>query len=397
MHQNQLEELLSKLSGTELSEQDRKTLMDYLADPANKAAVQEAISRIMAKQKATPHMLPQQSSDEIIAAILASETQEQQAVIRIMPSRKTNYRWWWVAASAIIIGAFSIWRISVPSTPATAPAAPVAADRNPASNGAVLTLADGSTILLDTLKDGTTNTPGGININIKDGHLVAGHNWGSSSEITRNKVSTPKGRQYMMVLSDGSKAWLNAGSSLEYPVVFTGSERAVKITGEVYFEIASQPAAPFKVQVNNMEVQVLGTSFNVNAYDDEAAISTTLVSGAVRIASEGITPVTLKPAQQARFQPSAPIRIIPAVDIDKILAWKNGYFSFDDLTLQQIMKLIERWYDVEVKYEGTIPTESYAGMVPRSMKLSGIIKSLKDMEIDARLEGKTLIISNRKQ
>ncbi|NML23560.1 DUF4974 domain-containing protein [Pseudoflavitalea sp. G-6-1-2] len=397
MHQNQLEELLSKLSGTELSEPDRKTLMEYLADPANKSAVQEAISHIMAAKKAGPHLLPQQSSDEIIAAILAPETQEQQAVIRIIPSRKTNYRWWWVAASAIIIGAFSIWRIMAPATTTTTPDAPVIADRNPASNGAVLTLADGTTVLLDTLKDGTTNTSGGININIKDGHLVAGHNWSSSTEITRNTVSTPKGRQYMMVLSDGSKAWLNAGSSLEYPVVFTGNERAVKITGEVYFEIAAQPEAPFKVQTKNMEVQVLGTSFNVNAYDDETTINTTLVSGSVKVSAEGILPATLKPGQQARFRPSAPIKTIPSVDLDKILAWKNGYFSFDDLTLQQIMKLIERWYDVDVKYEGAIPTETYAGMVPRSMKLSGIIKSLKDMDVDARQEGRMLIISNKKQ
>ncbi|MGN6417384.1 MAG: FecR family protein [Pseudobacter sp.] len=391
MNPKQLELLLSKLAGNELSASDRETLMVYLADPANKNSAQEAIGRMMAQNTAGIQLLPEQSSEEIMAAIMAPETPVQPAIIRTMPSRSTNSRWWWAAAAVIITGAASLWYINQPSPEKTIPA-PVVADINPASSGAILTLANGSTILLDTLKDGAIATPDGSDLSIRNGHLLAGQ---TSSATGWNKVSTPNGRQYIMTLADGSKAWLNAGSSLEYPVNFTGNERVVRITGEVYFEVTAQPALPFNVNVKGMEVQVLGTSFNVNAYDDESSINTTLASGSVKIISAGFTPALLKPGQQARFQASAPIKVLPAVDLDKILAWKNGYFSFDDLNLQQVMKLIERWYDVSVKYEGPIPVEQFEGMVSRSMKLSGIIKSLRDMDIEVRQEGRTLIISKK--
>lgn len=371
---------------------DRERIMEYLADPENKHHVLEAIATVISQNNSGTQQLPQQSSDEILAAIMASETKAQPAITRTIPSRKTNHRWWWAAAAIFITGAASIWLLNQPTNKST-DTTTVVADINPASNGAILTLANGSTILLDTLKDGAITTPDGTNIEIKNGQLLAGNNSATSSGY--NKVSTPNGRQYIMTLADGSKAWLNAGSSLEYPVSFTGNERTVKITGEVYFEIASQPAHPFKVNVKDMQIQVLGTSFNVNAYDDETTINTTLASGSVKILSEGINAAVLKPGEQAQFQPSAALKIVPAVDLDKILAWKNGYFSFDDLSLQQVMKLIERWYDVEVKYEGPVPVEQFEGMVSRNMKLSGIISSLRDMNIDARQEGRTLIISRK--
>lgn len=391
MNPKQLELLLTKLAANELSASDRETLMVYLADPVNKTSAQEAIGRIMAQNTAGIQLLPEQSSEEIMAAIMAPETPAQPAIIHTFPSRKTNTRWWWAAAAVIITGAAALWYIDQQSPVKTIPA-PVLADINPASNGAILTLANGSTILLDTLKDGTVATSDGSDISIRNGQLLAGQ---TSTATGWNKVSTPNGRQYIMTLADGSKAWLNAGSSLEYPVNFTGNEREVRITGEVYFEIAPQPSLPFKVTAKDMEVQVLGTSFNVNAYEDEPSISTTLASGSVKIQSVGIAPAVLKPGQQARFQSSAAIKVLPAVDLDKILAWKNGYFSFDDLNLQQVMKLIERWYDVNVQYEGPVPVQQFEGMVSRSMKLSGIIKSLRDMDVEVRQEGRTLIISKK--
>jgi ferric-dicitrate binding protein FerR (iron transport regulator) len=169
-----------------------------------------------------------------------------------------------------------------------------------------------------------------------------------------------------------------------------GKERVVEITGEAYFEVAANPKMPFKVTVNHKaEIEVLGTHFNVNAYVNEVSLNTTLLEGSVLI-NNGTEKAILKPGQQA--QVTQAIKIVRDADIDKIMAWKNGYFNFEGMNLREVMQQLERWYDIEVVYENNVPDVRFYGELSRDLNLSGIIAALKDSDVHFRIEGKKLIV-----
>jgi transmembrane sensor len=192
-----------------------------------------------------------------------------------------------------------------------------------------------------------------------------------------------------MTLSDGTQVWLNAGSSVTYPVAFTGYERKVMITGEAYFEVAHNAAKPFIVSKGAMSVKVLGTHFNVNAYDDEAAIKVTLLEGSVEVSNAKVKQL-LKPDQQAEV--NSMIAINDNVNIDAVMAWKNGFFHFGNTGFGDVMKQVSRWYDVEVVYSGQVPERTFGGEIPREANLSQLIQILNESKINCRVEGKKLII-----
>jgi ferric-dicitrate binding protein FerR (iron transport regulator) len=269
-------------------------------------------------------------------------------------------------------------------------------DLAPGGNKAVLTLGDGSTILLDDAKNGTLTQQGSARVVKLDGKLTYDLATTKNDELVYNTISTPRGGQYHIELPDGSQVWLNASSSLHFPTAFTGKERRVEITGEVYFEVAKNAAMPFKVVIgppseNATEIEVIGTRFNIMAYNDEAAVKTTLLEGSVKINQVSKT-VLLKPGQQARLQDQS-LKIIDHVDTEEVIAWKNGYFQFSSASLQQVMRQLARWYDVDIGYEGKIPERRFGGKISRDNNASEVLKVLELSKVKFRIEDKKIIVT----
>lgn len=264
----------------------------------------------------------------------------------------------------------------------------------PGTNKAILTFDDGSKVILDTSKNGNIAKQGATNIlKPEKGQLVYQATETPNARPMYNTITTPKGGQYQIVLSDGTKVWMNAASSLRFPMVFVGKERKVEMTGEIYFEVAKNAKMPFKVSTNGQEVEVLGTHFNVMAYENEKSIKTTLVEGSVKVSKDNHSTI-LQPGQQSKVGFSNGIfRTINDVSLEDELAWKEGYFQFNNTSLDMIMRQIERWYDVDVQYIGKVPDEHFTGKLPRNTNLSNVLKILSMSEIQFKIEGKKIIIT----
>jgi len=273
----------------------------------------------------------------------------------------------------------------------------------PASMGATLTLSDGSIVALDTIAVGMLRGQNQVTL-MKSGngeikYAMTGHQ--SKGKPAFNKLTTPKGKQFKLELPDGSKVWLNAGSALEYPVVFTDNKREVKLEGEAYFEIVHDARHPFLVKIadtagktgDDLTIQVLGTSFNAMAYANESKIQTTLLDGAVMLSKGGKT-VRLLPGEAAstHWKNDQDLSVAKA-DIEKVMSWKNGMFIYNQAPLLEIMRDIERWYDVEVRYEGDIPDTKFDGYVSRNNSLDKILTILNLNHVHFRIEGRVIIIS----
>lgn len=248
----------------------------------------------------------------------------------------------------------------------------------PGGNKAILTLANGSKIILDNAQNGVLATQGNTNVK-KTGSGTLVYNMASANvnvpSTSINTISTPRGGQYQIILPDGSKVWLNAASSLKFPTAFTGSVRNVELVGEAYFEVAKNKEMPFKVKVNNMEVQVLGTHFNIMAYQDEANIKTTLLEGSVRI-KNGSSTAMLMPGQQAVLNRTANSLKVNQANTDEAVAWKQGLFVFNDEDIQAVMRKVSRWYDVDVTYEGNMAGKDFTGTVSKFKNASEVLKML---------------------
>ncbi|WP_293313164.1 FecR family protein [Pedobacter sp. UBA5917] len=251
----------------------------------------------------------------------------------------------------------------------------------PGSDKAILTLADGSKVVLDEHTSTDISDKDGLKISrTEDGRLVYTivdqSDLKTQSIVSFNTIQTPKGGQYQVILPDGTKVWLNAASSLKYPEVFTGNERRVELTGEAYFEVAKNKAKPFHVKNHNQDVEVLGTHFNINSYMDDHTIKTTLLEGSVKV-SNGQSVKVLKPGEQsiAGSDGNGIIRLSADVDTDDETAWKNGLFQFNNANLKSILNQLERWYDINIDYS-SVPDKKYNGMVPRKAKLSEVLKML---------------------
>jgi ferric-dicitrate binding protein FerR (iron transport regulator) len=270
-------------------------------------------------------------------------------------------------------------------------------DIAPGGNKAVLTLADGSSIVLDSAANGTLTQQGNIKVQKLDNgqlaYTVNGKQVTENDEAFYNTISTPRGGQYQVTLADGTQVWLNAASSIRFPVVFTGAERKVEITGEVYFEVAKNAAIPFKVKTAASEVEVLGTHFNVNAYDDEAAVKTTLLEGSVKIIAAGQPIKYLQPGQQSAINKQGTITVLNNADIEEALAWKNGRFQFNSADLKSILRQISRWYDVDVVYKGNVNLH-FTGQLTRNDNVSKVFEELVlTGEVHFKIEGKKIIVT----
>ncbi|MBC9911510.1 FecR family protein [Chitinophaga varians] len=263
-------------------------------------------------------------------------------------------------------------------------AAKAAVSVMPGSNKAVLLLDDGSAV---TLNDSSQQTIGDARV---QGESLVYDQAANPGDIKYNTLKTPQGGQFAVVLPDGSKVWLNAASSLKYPVSFNGRHRTVELTGEAYFDITPDKNKPFTVRVNNMEVQVLGTSFNVMAYPEEKNIKTTLITGAVNVNADNATKHLL-PGQQAVLDDARQLTIANA-DVNTVLAWKNGKFEFAGEEVGVALRQLARWYDLELQWAGGMPEEHLTASFPRNTSLDNIIKMLELSGVHCQLDGRKLTV-----
>jgi ferric-dicitrate binding protein FerR (iron transport regulator) len=265
----------------------------------------------------------------------------------------------------------------------------------PGSNRAILKLADGREILLDTAANGaivkldgitiTKNAAGEIEYKVGD--------VSSADAVAYNTITTPNGGEYHVVLPDGTKIWLNASSSLKYPTVFKGKQRRVEITGEGYFEVAKNKQMPFIVSCRNQNIEVLGTHFNINSYEDEDGIKTTLLEGSVKV-STAKDALIIAPGEQAYLNPSILTLEKRTADVEQEIAWKNNLFSFKGDNLQTIMRQIARWYNVEVSYEGKLSDEKFYGQISRTSKLSEVFAILELNHVHFKSKGRHIVVSS---
>ncbi|MCD0488575.1 FecR domain-containing protein [Pedobacter sp. MC2016-14] len=268
----------------------------------------------------------------------------------------------------------------------------------PGTNKATLTLANGKVIALDNTTSGKLAQQSGVQIvKTKDGQLVyqltsADQETAASPEFY-NTISTPAGGQYQVNLPDGTKIWLNAASSITYPTRFAGATRKIRLSGEAYFEVSKDKAHPFMVTTDKQEIKVLGTHFNVNSYVDEQSTKTTLLEGSVQVSALKTKQTSiLKPGEQAVLINNS--MNVSTVETDEAIAWKNGYFQFNESNLASIMRQISRWYNIAVVFEGKSPDDLFHVKIPRNLSLPEVLKIFEMNGINFKIEGRTLIVKS---
>ncbi|MCQ6961186.1 FecR family protein [Mucilaginibacter aquariorum] len=310
-----------------------------------------------------------------------------------------KFREYWIAAAASVVFAIGfLWMFEQKSHPKFDKLAKTTQSSGrpvlPGFNKATLTLADGSNIDLNAARSGLLSKQGGVLVDkAGNGKLVYDANSanGDKGVALNNILTTPRGGQYQLVLSDGTKVWLNAASSLKFPAIFTGKERNVELVGEAYFEVAKNKNMPFRVSTGKLNIEVLGTHFNVSAYQDDDAIKTTLLEGSVKLTTAN-NKALLKPGEQATLGQQQHINI-QSINTDDAVAWKNGYFVFNNENIQCIMKKISRWYDVEVVYYGKVDENDFGGTVSRFDSVNEVLKSLElTGTVHFKLDGRRITV-----
>lgn len=386
MDNSHFKALLEKYLDDSLSAPELQELLSLIQHPGNRDEALRAIERLLG----TPGpALPDKARGDALF----------QKIMQTAHKRGVYIRLWIPAVAAAVIGLCLVYFFHTPHKPAPAVgmAVQIKKDFPPAGHKATLTLADGTIVPLGDDSTGTIVRQGGTKVLLINKGTLAYHASGDTGPILYNTVTTTRGEQYAVILPDGSRAWLNAGSSLRFPTAFQGKERTVRLTGEGYFEIAPDKDKPFTVTVNDMRVNVLGTSFNIHAYEDESIVTTTLVEGRVRVTREQSS-VLLRPGQQAVLNGSSPapaIRVGEA-DMDAALAWKNGLFEFSSADMRTVMLELSRWYDVETSFTGKMPGWHFSGAIERDIPLSKVLKMLESNDVHFTMEGKKIIVQERK-
>lgn len=310
--------------------------------------------------------------------------------------RSFNLKWVGVAASILLLlGTLAYLTVWKPQVSQQVAAIDIIA---PVANRAMIVLANGQKVYLDQKANGAIASDGNATVEkTADGKIVYKANSRSLASAQYNTLSNPRGSSVVdITLSDGTRVWLNAGSSLTYPMAFSGRERKVQISGEGYFEVAHNANMPFKVTKANMEVAVLGTHFNVNAYDDESLIKVTLLEGSVKTSLGNREAVILKPGQQA--QVASTIKVLKQVNLEKEMAWKQGMFRFENTNIEEIMRQVARWYNVEVEFRGDVSNLNFGGSVSRQANISELLKRLEATNLVKFLivDRKVIVTPNQK-
>lgn len=369
-HHQEIIILFRKYIDNQCTREEAQKLIDLIRSGENQQLLQSLLDQTFDKE-AGNHLLYKSHTERIFKKLNLS------AVPEINPRRKPLYPKMAAAFIAILIGCIAFYLLQ--TKPADRPVAAIAPqDVLPGGNKAILVLSDGHQVKLNDMQVGKNiaEEEGVIIKKSADGQLSY-HSGNNHKPGGLNMVKTPKGGQFQVILPDGSKVWLNAASSITYPAVFNAAERRVILTGEGYFEIATvirnNKKVPFIVESGKQKTEVLGTRFNINAYDDETGIKTTLIEGKVKVITENET-VILKPSQE--FNLRAEGISTKKVDVEPVIDWKNGDFIFADEDIKSIMRKIARWYNVELVYESEIPSENLSGQISRSRNLSDVLRML---------------------
>jgi ferric-dicitrate binding protein FerR (iron transport regulator) len=340
-------------------------------------------------------LMSKQQSKRILNAVFNHEAGK---VVPIQHAGKRKFLW--VAASILLIVASVSLFLMIGKHPPTSTASnknlkQPSNDVMPGTSGAILKLDDGSSIVLDNATNGNLIQQGNTLV-IKAGAAISYVNDKPQDEkqIRYNTVETPKGRQFQLVLEDGTKVWLNAASSIRFPVAFVGKQRIVQITGEAYLEVAKNKMKPFQVMCSGSMVEVLGTHFNINAYADEQTINTTLLEGSVKVV-KGNNQRTIKPGEQVQINNDGTVSTMANVNIEEVVAWKNNAFLFDNTGVKKLMRQLARWYNVDIEFKGaTDESLTFNGTIPRSATLSTVLKMLESTgDVKFSIEGKRIVIS----
>lgn len=380
------------------SSAERQELAELLSQPACMEEIKTWIGVEM-EQDATEGLISPEQAEEVFRQVIDGPAQPDSKNARLHPFvHFINRPILKYAAAVVLLLPLSYYlfiRTDHKEVAVTSDTVAMKTTIMPGRNKAVLTLADGSTILLDSAANGQLTRQGNTKV-IKRGngqlsYQVTGSNNGQAAintPVGYNTMTTPRGGQYQLQLPDGTKVWLNAASSITYPTLFAGVERRVEVRGEAYFEVVKDPKMPFRVSLPDQvsrqgarEIEVLGTHFNVNGYPDEPALTITLLEGAVKIDAS-----VLKPGE-AYCNGN-----VKKVNAEEAVAWKNGYFQFNQADIRAVLRQIARWYDVEVRYEGKIPERKFGGEIQRDSNLSDVLKGLELSQVHFRLEGRILTI-----
>lgn len=399
MDEDKLKRLLYQYFNNSIDPEDCVELIKYIdANP-------EKVTEILDHQRFNLNSGPafaETAADQVFQRIQSDkrfhtpqpEYKQQSAIIRFFQKQ-------WFSVAAILLICISIAFLKTHNTTHTGNNR-LAGNSNkpvivPGGNKATLTLSNNKVIVLNNAANGVLANLGSSNVRtVHNAELVYKNNPDNTTsaidENAINTLSTPRGGQYQVVLSDGTKVWLNSASSISYPVAFTGNERRVKLTGEAYFEVAKNKDKPFYVSMNNVQVRVLGTHFNIAAYNNDDDITTTLLEGSVQVTKNNSMSL-LKPGQQAVVPDgNNDIHVLPA-DIEQVMAWKNGYFSFNDENITDIMKRVSRWYDVEVEYKDNIRDQQFGGIYDRSKSLADLLHYLEKLgKVHFEIEGRRVIV-----
>lgn len=406
MTPEQFKTLLAGYYAGTLSTGDKQELNDLLHDPERQQELQSLFPESLGSLELENPVSPEAMGLIYEQVLLNNGIEEEQAVQHEI--RNWNWRRLAVAASILLIitagGYFFFFHTNKNPSVAALPNDIKA----PVSNRARITLGNGQQIDLDSAINGRLAIQGGSQlIKLSDGQIAYRPGQQASGELLYNTLTNPRGSKVIaLTLSDGTKVWLNAESSLKYPAFFMGAAREVKITGEAYFEVFKNASKPFKVDINGKaSIEVLGTHFNINSYEDEGSIKATLLEGRIRIGvsangnNGGEKQATLKPGQQARLlvadnsnNGGNQIKITNEADTGQVMAWRNGVFAFTDADLAVVMRQLERWYDVKVEYAGSIPSGQFNGEIGRTLTLSQVLEGLAEARVKYKINGNKIII-----
>ncbi len=392
--QSRIAYLLDRFVHSLLTEAEQEEWQSILQDPEYESLIQEAMA---AQFPSAPSFaaVPDQEWDAVLHNIYNVDRQtgfrssrSSRAILRPINRR--------MAAAAVILLAvvggadyLLLHRKPAPVAQESVPA-PKKDSIHPGTNKAILTLANGQQILLDDAHNGVIGQQGNTKVIKLDGGQLAYAGGGASGQGPMyNTIATPRGGQYQIILPDGTKVWLDAASSLRFPTAFTTATREVQLTGEAYFEVRASAEKPFIVKAKNTTTQVLGTDINIMAYDEEGPVKTTLIQGAVKL-GEGAGK-QLAPGEQGVFGAGGVVDI-KSVNIKAVTAWKDGYYFFERTPVQNVMRQIARWYDVDIVYSGGPPADEIVGRIPRAADVREVLHIMELIGIRFKIEGKTITV-----
>ncbi|WP_291912269.1 FecR family protein [Chitinophaga sp. CB10] len=382
------QQLLAKYLEGKCTPEESEELLQWLNTKESRRTALQAMQEEFERSMTEPAIVPESMSNRVETRLLQEISRDKEAPVHQLRRRK------WMVAAAVMTGvvvAAGYLYNNNRSKPAVVKQIASVADIKPGSDKAILTLADGTQVTLDSAGNQVI-VQGGTKVKQQNGQLLYETDGQTTQAETFNTLNVPRGGQFKLVLPDGSTVWLNAASSLRYPTAFTGNTRTVEIKGQAYFEVAQNSNKPFIVKAAGTTIQVLGTGFDIMSYADEKEQRTTLVEGAVKVKA-GTIEKYLKPGQQVALDNETGVATVQDADVQGVIAWKTGFFEFDNVSLSTILRQLGRWYDLDIVNKFANNNSRLGGRISRNLPLSEILPMLKSAGAEFTLNGRTLVVT----